>query len=318
MIAHAKTSTSLGSFPFHPMSDSISTSQETLSAKVLVLIESGLWTVDCFVTAINLDSLEYTLLTTSLPNSNSRCCKAALGIKRPGSMLLCAWQRCSLRHWRTIPSPPHPWPFRRVGPWLSLRMTRRSQRGQRFDCFRLWTMDCGLWTVDCRLFQIFQIFQSPNHSWGPKRWTSGTGAEGTWSRRVVASHQRRRQKKRKTKVTAPVRGRVFLMMFQPSCLEDLLKTHAFCNFAIHSGGNVNVMIWIPCKGYRLKPIISTFAAFLLHFPRSPPRNFVASHVATQVTQAFVQALLAATTPHPCIDIGHDTFGVDISMDWAWL
>ena len=66
-------------------------------------------------------------------------------------------------------------------------------------------------------------------------------------------------------VTAPVRGRV--MMFQPSCLQDLLKTHAFCNFAIHSCGNVNAMIWIPCKGYRPKPIISTFAAFLLHFSK---------------------------------------------------
>ena len=33
----------------------------------------------------------------------------------------------------------------------------------------------------------------------------------------------------KSKVTAPVRGRVFLMMFQPSCFQDLLKTHAFCN-----------------------------------------------------------------------------------------
>ena len=33
----------------------------------------------------------------------------------------------------------------------------------------------------------------------------------------------------KNTVTAPVRGRVFLMMFQPSCLQDLLKTHAFCN-----------------------------------------------------------------------------------------
>ena len=73
-------------------------------------------------------------------------------------------------------------------------------------------------------------------------------------------------------------------------------------FAIHACGNVNVMTWIPCKGYRPKPIsLLLLGHFCSIFPRSPPRNFVASHVATQVTQAFVQALLAVATPHPCID-----------------
>ena len=52
------------------------------------------------------------------------------------------------------------------------------------------------------------------------------------------------------------------------------------------------------------------------FHRSLRRNFVASYLCTQLTQAFVQALLALTTPQPCIDIRHDTYGIDISMDCA--
>ena len=58
------------------------------------------------------------------------------------------------------------------------------------------------------------------------------------------------------------------------CVFDDVSTVLFAGFAkkpmrfaIHSCGNVNVMTWIPCKGYRPKSIISTFAAFLLHFSK---------------------------------------------------
>ena len=64
------------------------------------------------------------LYRTPTPDVAKRLLNQGLGIRCPGSML------CSLCHWRTIASPPHPWPCRRRGPWLSLRMTRTSQRGQ--------------------------------------------------------------------------------------------------------------------------------------------------------------------------------------------
>ena len=99
------------------------------------------------------------------------------------------------------------------------------------------------------------------------------------------------------------------------CVFDDVSTVLFAGFAkkpmrfaIHSCGNVNVMTWIPCKGYRPKSIISTFAAFLLHFSKIASAKLRRVTLPHRSPKAFVQALLAVTTPHPCIDIGHE---------WTW-
>ena len=98
-------------------------------------------------------------------------------------------------------------------------------------------MDIELWTIDSSKSSNLQTTAGGPNGEQAELELKELEAEELWP--VINEEDK---KKRKTKVTAPVRGRVFLMMFQPSCLEDLLKTHAFCNFAIHSCGNVNVMI----------------------------------------------------------------------------